>query len=91
MTFHTHGMRTSAHFPVGFYFSAFYPPLIVTVALCKPEHVAPHEGSAPTPQRLPSVFGRFQGVHALNLLWRRFKLFLPIWGSPRKLTKEVLT
>eukprot|EP00903_Cladosiphon_okamuranus_P016208 g14956.t1 len=30
-----------------------------------------------------------QGVHALNLLWRRFKLFLPIWGSPRKLTKEV--
>ncbi|CAM9599390.1 unnamed protein product [Ectocarpus sp. 6 AP-2014] len=30
-----------------------------------------------------------QGVHALNLLWRRFKLFLPVWGSPRKLTKEV--
>ncbi|CAM9199784.1 unnamed protein product [Scytosiphon promiscuus] len=30
-----------------------------------------------------------QGIHALNLLWRRFKLFLPIWGSPRKLTKEV--
>eukprot|EP00904_Undaria_pinnatifida_P007356 jgi/Undpi1/3750/HiC_scaffold_16.g07119.m1 len=30
-----------------------------------------------------------QGVHALNLFWRRFKLFLPIWGSPRKLTKEV--
>lgn len=30
-----------------------------------------------------------QGVHVMNLLWRRFKLFLPIWGSPRKLTKEV--
>ncbi|CAM9584892.1 unnamed protein product, partial [Ectocarpus sp. 8 AP-2014] len=30
-----------------------------------------------------------QGAHALNLLWRRFKLFLPVWGSPRKLTKEV--
>ncbi|CAM9235093.1 unnamed protein product, partial [Laminaria digitata] len=30
-----------------------------------------------------------QGVHALNLFWRRFKLFLPVWGSPRKLTKEV--
>ncbi|CAM9684675.1 unnamed protein product [Discosporangium mesarthrocarpum] len=30
-----------------------------------------------------------QGKHALDVLWRRFKLLLPIWGSPSKLTKEV--
>jgi hypothetical protein len=30
-----------------------------------------------------------EGVHALSLFWRRFKLFLPIWGEPRRLTKEV--
>lgn len=70
-----------------------------------PKHIAPREGllllldkrdiflrrvSAACNAPLPSIYGRFQGVHALNLLWRRFNLFLPIWGSPRKLTKEVL-
>ncbi|KAG5178965.1 hypothetical protein JKP88DRAFT_247768 [Tribonema minus] len=30
-----------------------------------------------------------EGRVALSLFWRRFKLFLPIWGEPRNLTQEV--
>ncbi|CAM9141602.1 unnamed protein product [Chrysoparadoxa australica] len=30
-----------------------------------------------------------QGRKALTLVWRRLKLFLPMWGEPRRLTKDV--